>query len=421
MENVALQNQLQAISLGASMAQRRIENQRIQQQLQMQAGEQLMRQRQIELQSRIQENALAQSLREQEAMNTEFDAFNQFNQQVADFLNNPDPQGKIPQAPTFKSKTYQQEAFKAIQGLDQYSARARAMKAADNARIQADKFDAEVMQDAVKYGAFKTDPETGFPMRAPNGVPMIDYQVLNAKKAEDRDLAKRRTESLLAGGVGNTKIQNAISDLAKQGILDPADEASVAEASSIIRAGAKVPAKTQSSVMAADNAVVQLDTAMKRVEAFNQKYGSNAFNEYVGPLDAPVFRAEGKYKGLTAEDKKEARLIQQQIAKVVQDYRKDVFGATLTANEEKNMNDVVGTAAGNDYLLLIKGFSDNLKSGLGNQVKVLRYYPDLPADIKKRYAPGAFVSETVVQPVATPATGAAPRRLRFDAQGNLIQ
>lgn len=398
MENVALQNQLQAISLGASMAQRRIENQRIQQQLQMQAGEQLMRQRSQELQMRAQENALSQSLKEQEAMNTEFDAFNQFNQQVADFLNNPDPQGKIPQAPVFKSKTYQQEAFKAVQGLDQYSARARAMKAADSARLQADRFDAELMSDAVKLGAFQIDPETGFPKRGPNGVPLIDFQSLQAKREEDRKLARQKTEALLAGGVGNTKIQNAVRDMATQGIIDLEDAGAVAEASNVVRAGAKVPAKTQTSILAADNAVMQLDSAMKRVEQFNQKYGTNAFNEYVGPIDAPTFRAEGKYKGLTTDEKKEARLIQQQIAKVVQDYRKDVFGATLTVNEEKNMNDVVGTAGQNDYLALTKGFADNLKSALSNQVKTFRYYPDLPADLKKRHAPEVFVRETVTAP-----------------------
>ena len=167
MENVALQNQLQAISLGASMAQRRIENQRIQQHLQMQAGEQLMRQRQYELQSRIQENALSQSLREQEAMNTEFDAFNQFNQQVADFLNNPDPQGKIPQAPTFKSKTYQQEAFKAIQGLDQYSNRAQMMKAAENARLKANKLDSASICSVRCTGEPKSPARSTTPTKPP--------------------------------------------------------------------------------------------------------------------------------------------------------------------------------------------------------------------------------------------------------------
>lgn len=415
MENVALQSQLQAVSLGASMAQRRIENQRLQQQLQMQVGEQVMRQRQYELQNKIQETALAQSLREQEAMNTEFDQFNQFNQQVTDFLNNPDPQGKIPTPPAFKSKTYQQEANRAIQGMDQYSVRSQMVKAADYARAKADRVDAQLMNEAAKYDAFKVNPETGMPMRGPDGVPMIDYQVLTARKAKERELSEQRTDMLTRGGVGNVKIQNAVKDLATQGIIDLGNEVEVAEAASLIRAGAKVPAKTATSIMAADNAVVQLDNAMKRVESFNQKYGPNAFNEYVGPLDAPVFRAEGKYKGLAEEDKKEARLIQQQIAKVVQDYRKDVFGATLTVNEERNMNDVVGTAGGNDYLLLINGFADNLKRGLGNQVRTLKLYPDLSPDIKKRYAPEIFVREEVVQPVQRQTTqpGATNRVGRF--------
>ena len=212
------------------MAQRRIENQRLQQQLQMQVGEQVMRQRQYELQSKVQENALAQSLREQESMNTEFDTFNQFNQQVADFLNNPDPQGKIPTPPAFKSKTYQQEANRAIQGMDQYSVRSQMVKAADYARSKADRADAQLMNEAAKYDAFKVNPETGMPLRGQDGIPIIDYQALTTKKNEERDLNKRRTEALLAGGVGNININNAVKDLATQGLVDLEDAEDVSQA-----------------------------------------------------------------------------------------------------------------------------------------------------------------------------------------------
>ena len=174
---------------------------------------------------------------------------------------------------------------------------------------------------------------------------------------------------------------------------------------------------TSTSILAADNAVVQLGDAMKRVESFNQKYGPKAFDEFVGPVDAPIFRAVGKYKGLPEADKKEARLIQQQIAKVVQDYRKDVFGATLTKNEQENMDQVVGTTGGNDYLVLTQGFAENLQRGLNNQVKTFRLYPDLPPDIKRRYAPEIFVRETSVQPPAQPAATNRVGRFTIEIEG----
>lgn len=415
MENVALQSQLQAVSLGASMAQRRIENQRLQKQIQMQVGEQLLRERQFELQEKIQNRALAESLREQEAMITDFPLFNEYTQQVTDFLNSPDPQGKIPTPPAFKSKTYQQEANRAIQGMDQYSNRAQMMKAAENARIKANKLDSLFMDEAMSFDAFKRNPETGMILRGPDGIPLVDEKLLSERKAEQRKMAEERLKVIQGGGVGEIKVTNAVKDLATQGILDINDETEVAKAALAIRSGKGVPATVLSATKSADDAVVQLDQAMERVQAFNQKYGKNAFNEYVGPIDAPVFRAEGKYKGLTTAEKEEARKIQQKIAGVVMNYRKGLFGATLTPTETKSMDSYIGTPEGNDYLLLIGGFSENLKSGLKNTSTVFRFEPSLPFEYKKRYAPEIFVREEVVQPVQRQTTqpGATNRVGRF--------
>jgi hypothetical protein len=150
----------------------------------MRAADQVIQNQQAALQMKMQETQLAATLREQEAMNAEFGTFNELQQGIADFLNSGGENVPLPKVPVFKSKTYQAEAMKAISGLDQYSERAKAMRAANNVMFQANRFDQQVMDDAAKFGAFKTDPESGMVMRGQNGLPMIDFNVLNAKRSE---------------------------------------------------------------------------------------------------------------------------------------------------------------------------------------------------------------------------------------------
>jgi len=97
---------LQAFQLGASLFDRAQTQARMMEQMQMNAAEQVMRQRQFDLQNKIQSNAYAQALAEQEAQNAEYDAFQAFNQQVADFLNNTTEGAAMPALPRFKSKQF---------------------------------------------------------------------------------------------------------------------------------------------------------------------------------------------------------------------------------------------------------------------------------------------------------------------------
>jgi hypothetical protein len=157
MENVALQSQLQAISLGASLAQRRIENERIRQQLQMRAADQVIQNQQAALQMKMQETQLASTLREQEAMNAEFGTFNELQQGIADFLNSGGENVPLPKVPVFKSKTYQAEALKAISGLEQYSTRAKLSAARSNY----EKSRVNTVADLLNLGIDVTDPRTG--------------------------------------------------------------------------------------------------------------------------------------------------------------------------------------------------------------------------------------------------------------------
>ena len=101
---------LQAFQLGASLFDRAQTQQRLMEQFQLQAADQVIRQRQYDLQNKIQTKAYEDALNESEAQNAEFDTFQQFNNQIADFLNNPEMTAAIPVAPRFKSKAFNNSA-----------------------------------------------------------------------------------------------------------------------------------------------------------------------------------------------------------------------------------------------------------------------------------------------------------------------
>jgi hypothetical protein len=228
-------------------------------------------------------------------------------------------------------------------------------------------------------------------------------------------LPTARTE----GGVVEQRTQKNIQDLVDEGILDPNNKVDVANASRAIRSNLKTPSKIIDSVTASDSATNQLDNALQKIQAFDAKYGANAFSQYVGPVDEPFFRAEGKFKGLTSAEKQTARTIQQQIAQVVQNYRRGIFGQTLQPNEQKNMDDIVGTARGNDYVVLVGGFNDNLKSGLKRTISNYKFNADIPIDIKRTHAPEIFVSGQQQQSApAAPVTNGQPVGTDFRSKYN---
>ena len=159
-------------------------------QLQVQTADQIMRQRQADLQNKIQSNAYAQALQEQEAQVNEFDAFQTFNNDVSNFLNSQEVGAKMPAVPRFKSKTFNQEAIKAIGGLEQYSARAELIKQQAKTAAFTDQLEASRIADARKYNALT---------RTPEGKYIIDDALITKKRGEEELLGKAAKISSVAG------------------------------------------------------------------------------------------------------------------------------------------------------------------------------------------------------------------------------
>jgi len=148
---------LKAFELGASLFDRAQTQKRMMEQMQMNAAQQVMQQRQYDLQNKIQSNAYAQALAEQEAQAAEFDTFQRFNEEVGAYFNDPELKAPMPALPRFKSKVFNQEATRAYQGLQQYSPRAKIIKA----REQFDKLRADSIEEMQKQGIDVFDPQTG--------------------------------------------------------------------------------------------------------------------------------------------------------------------------------------------------------------------------------------------------------------------
>ena len=444
-------NTLQAFQLGASLYDRAQTQKRMMDQLQLQTAQQVMQQRSADLQNKIQQNAFGEAMKEQEAQDREFGTFQKYNEDVADYLNDPEKYSVIPTVPRFESKVYNQNATQASRGLSQFSNRAIAAKTLESVKNIADQADIQILTQAAKLGAFQLNDD-GTSKRNERGVPLVDFKKLQEMQSQAAGIELLQKESVTGskftreslsdalskgtvtqsqydkylpfaraeGGIGEQRTQKNIQDLAAEGLLNMNNPDEVANASRAVRLNIKTPAKVIDSITASDKAIFQLDNAIDKINQFDARYGRGAFNEYVGPIDSPLFKATGKFKGLTSAEKQTARAIQQQIGMVIQDYRKGVFGATLTTNEQNNMDSIAGTTGGNDYVLLTSGFNENLKRGIGKSITNNRYNADIPLDLKKTYAPKIFVGGATP---ATPSVGqpAGVQRLKFDSQGNQIQ
>ena len=444
--NVGLENQLQAIQLGASLYDRAQTQKRMMEQLQMQAAQQVMQREHYDIQNKTASYNLGRSMDDQAKFAVDLPKIQAWQSAYVQWNAKGDPTAAFPAPPSDLQsatglKMLGDMSGPVIQSLPMTQNRFLLEKAntsqmtALNKEIQF--LDENGKSDISLLYNGGLDPKTGqinpefraaiFAAAAPLRQKQARLKELSttsiAGQRNTREGLKSQLDSgaitpeeysnLLPtarteGGVVEQRTQKNISDLIDEGILDPNNKVDMANASRAIRSNLKTPSKIIDSVTASDSATNQLDNALQKIQAFDAKYGANAFSQYVGPVDEPLFRAEGKFKGLTSAEKQTARTIQQQIAQVVQNYRRGIFGQTLQPNEQKNMDDIVGTARGNDYVVLVGGFNDNLKSGLKRTISNYKFNADIPIDIKRTHAPEIFVSGQQQQSAPAPSTGAAP-------------
>lgn len=210
---------LQAFQLGASLFDRAQTQQRMMEQLQVQTAESLLQRQGMELQNKIREDALAESIGERKAQVDEYNTFSTLGKQVSDYLNNPKKDAVFPVVPAFKSKTYRLEADKMLNNLEKYSARAELLKARERAETTSNTLKASTINKAIDAGAW-----IGF---NEDGSPNIDVPKMNAYFEKVGTSKIGQTEAKTTSIIGNLEVaKNNLNRLIKEG----ADKNSIAEA-----------------------------------------------------------------------------------------------------------------------------------------------------------------------------------------------
>jgi hypothetical protein len=189
---------LQAFQLGASLFDRAQTQQRMMEQFQQQTAESVLQRQGLELQNKIRDITLADTIEERQAQVDEFKTFSDLSKQVGDYLDNPSAKAKFPVVPAFKSKQYRLEADKMLNNLEKYSARAELLKARDRAEATSNTLRASTINKAIDAGAW-----IGFNQ---DGSPNIDVQKMNAYYEKLGSSKIGQTEAKTASILGNLEL-----------------------------------------------------------------------------------------------------------------------------------------------------------------------------------------------------------------------
>jgi hypothetical protein len=167
-------------------------------QFQQQTAESVLQRQGLELQNKIRDITLADTIEERQAQVDEFKTFSDLSKQVGDYLDNPSAKAKFPVIPAFKSKQYRLEADKMLNNLEKYSARAELLKARDRAEATSNTLRASTINKAIDAGAW-----IGFNQ---DGSPNIDVQKMNAYYEKLGSSKIGQTEAKTTSILGNLDV-----------------------------------------------------------------------------------------------------------------------------------------------------------------------------------------------------------------------
>ena len=418
---------LKAFELGASLYDRAQTQKRMMEQLQVQTAESLLQRQGIELQNKIRDNELANGISERAKFSADLPKIQQWQSAYVQWNAKGDPTAAFPPPPSDLQsatglKMLGDMSGPVIQSLPMaqnrfiYEKALTSETAALNKEI--DFLTENGKSDIVLQYNAGIDPETRkinpeFRKAIFDAAAPIRQEQARLKKLSTIALAGQRNtreglksqldsgaitpqeyEELLPtarteGGVVAQRAEKVIKEFKNQGLIKNDSDESEATAYLMGAEQGRTPAPVIKSLNAANSAVIELDNAFKKLEDFEKKYGKGSFNEYVGPLDSPIFDLKGRFKTLTSQEQQDARAVHTKIQMVISDYRNQKFGQTLTDPEITSLEKVVSSPSRNDYTQVISTFRDNLRSGAENTIWDYRFSPSIPAGIKNRYLPGA--------------------------------
>jgi hypothetical protein len=386
-------NTLEAFQLGASLYDRAQTQKRMMEQLQVQTADQVMRQRQSDLQNKVQSNAYAQALQEQDAQVSEFDTFQTFNNDVSNFLNSQEVGAKMPAMPRFKSKTFNQEAIKAISGLEQYSARAELIKQQAKTAAFMDQLEATRIADARKYNALT---------RTPEGKYIIDDALVAKKRLEEEQLGKSSKLGSLAR-LGRQAVQSLIDtgqipqEIAAQSLLaaesfEKSKTGAVGKNTDLFIEAAKAKAKASGQELTpvkeaelrqtfigaggrlkplADKTATKLedefavmetiDSLQDGIAEFEKQYPGKKFTDFLGAIPATEVKIRSLIETEQDPVRKEALGLLADFAGVVNRTARTTSGLNVTEGEGKRITQEIGSVFDKNSIIKLDRFRKRIE------------------------------------------------------------
>ena len=408
-ENVALANQLQAIQLGASLYERAVQNKRLQEQLQLQTADQLMRQRQADLQNKIQSNAYAQALQEQSNQEQEFDQFQKFNQDISNFLNSQDFNSPIPALPKFKSKVFNQQAIQAVNGLEQYSTRARLAKSRANydnivarnaEELQGMGFDVineNGLVNKENYNKFlpnlqlsKLTPEvrTAF-VQTDNSLPFEE----RVARAQDIVYQQRASQPTAMMKSVNFIVENR-KKLAEMNGQPLTQEQIQRITSAASEAGGKLKPLDQNLAKKVEGEFASLESVdflLDRISNFEKQNKKN-FTDFIGVIPSSIQSIESKIQTEKDPTKQNALSILADFYGVINGVGRTTSGLTVTEGERNRLEKQIGSSFDKNSLIKLKSFRDLTERSVRGSI-IRNLDRDIP-DFAERYVSTPFGTTT---------------------------
>lgn len=373
---------LQAFQLGASLFDRAQTQARMMEQMQMNAAEQVMRQRQFDLQNKIQSNAYAQALAEQEAQAAEYDTFQKFNEEVGAYFNDPELKSPMPALPRFRSKVFNQEATRAYQGLQQYSPRAKIIKA----REQFDKIRADTIEEMQKQGIDVFNPQTGQINEEvyQKNAPIIREQIKERQTIKDLGTEMSEEVFILDKTIPlqeRIKTARANVEARRAGRINPSDSMKIKVASDAVDdwqelfgpADERTASRIKGSVMQSDwkwpegedarqirgdqNTARGSARLVDELNKFEETYGKGKIQNYVGIIDGKFGEISRRLKESKTDEEKDAYSLLQRFNKVFNEEAFATSGKAVTQPETIRLKAAIGDIRSKNFVNDVNNFA----------------------------------------------------------------
>lgn len=373
---------LKAFELGASLYDRAQTQKRMMEQMQMNAAQQVMQQRQYDLQNKIQSNAYAQALAEQEAQAAEYDTFQKFNEEVGAYFNDPELKSPMPALPRFRSKVFNQEATRAYQGLQQYSPRAKIIKA----REQFDKIRADTIEEMQKQGIDVFNPQTGqineevyqknapiireqikekeiigkLPQEVFTQVSLLDKTIPiqeRIKKAQDI-VDQRKIEQLSPSERAKMRLsERAVNEYESLFGKPDAQTADIIESNAMSNSW-KFPDGSAEKRISGDETIARKSGELvKRLNDFEKNYGPQAIQKYVGIIDGRVTDIKKRLAGAKTKEEKDAYALLQRFQDEFNQVAFERSGKAVTTAEMQRLQAALGNIKSQNFADDVRNFS----------------------------------------------------------------